>query len=556
MALATGIDAGTSGVRIAQGRVRRDAFVLTRYLSRPCDGARPADVLADLLKETKLRAPRARLGVTGRDTMLRYSQVPRLADAQLRSLMKFEIEELTTQAGGNLASDFNLLPIPPGVTGDDTVLVALARNDALESASAALKETRASVGAFTPNAVALYDAFLKLGAVADDGVLLANVGAENTDVAILLGPDLAFARNLSAGGNLFTQALRERFGVDDARAEDMKRSLANLAPSAKGKFGSPQEEKVSNALLGAAGQFASLLQSTVTLAKSQLKQPDLRVERVLLCGGGARLLGLPDHLAAATGWRAQLFDPLESIDLGALPTEERADLERDRFEAPVALGLALASAERGLYRLDVLPERLIRRRRLLERTSFLAAAGVLAAGYLVADAVVTANLRSESTAAASVAQREAKQKKGVHEQAVQLAGTEGTPGRNAALADAATEYEGRAAVGASLLAVDRALRQHLPSDLWITKIRVALDRDAQHPNVQAVDLARPIVTIEGRGREGAEKVEQVFQTLTTKLVEQFPSMGFWQAPRRAKGFEFTLWINLAPAAKPAPKEPN
>src|SRR4030095_417886 len=183
-----GVDLGTTCVRVIQGRAKGTSFVPARTAARPGDGAAPIDALVDALRESKLRAPRARLGLTGRDMMLRYSQVPRLADAQRRGLMKFEIEKLATQAGGNLASDFNLLPMPPGLTGDDTVLVALARNEALEAAASAMKGSRAAIGPSTPNSIALYDAFLKLGPVASDGVLLACIGAEHTDVAILLGP--------------------------------------------------------------------------------------------------------------------------------------------------------------------------------------------------------------------------------------------------------------------------------------------------------------------------------------------------------------------------------
>ncbi|HKD99825.1 MAG TPA: hypothetical protein VKE69_02350, partial [Planctomycetota bacterium] len=174
---ATGIDLGTTAVRVLQGRRGKGgAFVPTRYVTRACGDESPGDALADLLAESRIRAPRSRVGLTGRDTILRYSQVPRLGDAQLRSLMTFEVAELATQAGGDLASDFNVLPIPPSLKGEDTVLVGLARNEALEAAAAALAGTKASVGAFTPNALALYDAFLKLGSVGDDGVLIANVG--------------------------------------------------------------------------------------------------------------------------------------------------------------------------------------------------------------------------------------------------------------------------------------------------------------------------------------------------------------------------------------------
>src|SRR4030095_12094566 len=110
-----GVDLGTTCVRVIQGRAKGTSFVPTRYVARPCAGAAPIDALVAAWREAKLRAPRARLGLTGRDMMLRYSQVPRLADAQLRGLMKFEIEELATQAGGETARAFTTLPLAPRV---------------------------------------------------------------------------------------------------------------------------------------------------------------------------------------------------------------------------------------------------------------------------------------------------------------------------------------------------------------------------------------------------------------------------------------------------------
>lgn len=552
----TGIDIGTREVRVLQGKRKGTSFVPTRYVARARgEGESVDEVLVPCLKEARVKASRARVGITGRDTILRYSQVPRLEDAQLRSLMKFEIDELASQAGGNLASDFNLLPIPPSLTGDDTVLVALAKNESLDAVVAALRAAGSSVGSFTPNAVALYDAFLKFGAIAEDGVLLANVGDESTDVAIVLGPDLAFARNLSSGGRVFTDAIAQRFGVSLAEAEELKTSFANVSPAAKGRYGSPQIERVTNAVLGPAGQFASLLQSTATLAKAQLKLPDLRIARAFLCGGGSRLLGLGESLAAATGWSVQHFDPFESMDLSSLPVDERAELERTRREAVVALGLALATAEEGLYKIDVLPDALLRRRRFVERTSFLAASGVLAVGFLGAQAVLTKGLADDARQTASEVARDVKQRQGVHDKVVDLVGDSdgGIPGKIPNLVAVATELEGRAATGATLLTIDRALRTWMPADLWITKLTLKVDRDAAHPDLGAVQTPRPIVHVVGRGREGAERVEQAFQGFTTKLADVLGVRPVQLFKASSKGFEFELFLNLVPIAPPSPQ---
>lgn len=546
--VATGIDLGSRTVRVLQGRMKGGSFVPTRYITRDHSGSGgPAAELAELLRESKFRGRRARFGITGKDTILRFSQVPRLTDAQLRNLMKFEIDELAQQAGGNLASDFNLLPIPPSITGDDTVLVALARNEALESTVAALAGTGVTVGSFTPNAVALYDAFLKLGSVGDDGVLIANIGEENTDVAIVTGPDLAYARNISGGGRMFTDALRQRFQCSEEEAVEMKHASVNLAPHANNRYKTPQEERVTKALLGPAGQFAALLQSTATLAKAQLKMAELRISRVILCGGGSRLLGFGEYLAASTGWSVTLFDPIANLDLGSLPTEERATLERERHEAVVAIGLALANCDPALYRLDILPEAVARKRRFIEKTSWLVAAGALAALYLGADFLTGRSLASEARDIAIDVSDKARKRMDVHEKTVKLLGDAEREirGRNTQLAESATELEWRVAAGASLLAVDRALRNFLPHDFWIAKMQLKVDKDPR-PQLGATTTRRPIIYIKGRGRQGAEKVNESFAAFSTRLSEVLGSSFVQTTNLSNKGFEFELFINLIP----------
>ncbi|MFN0206715.1 MAG: pilus assembly protein PilM [Planctomycetota bacterium] len=552
--VATGIDPGTRAVRVLQGKRKGSAFVPTRFIKYEHSQA-PASALAALFREYKISAKGARIGLTGRDTILRFSQVPRLTDVQLRNLMKFEIDELAQQAGGNLASDFNLLPIPPSLTGDDTVLVALARNEALEATVTALAGTSASVGSFTPNAVALYDAFLKLGSVGEDGVLIANIGDENTDVAIVLGPDLAFARNLSGGGKLFTDAIAQRMNCDITEAEEMKHSSVNLAPNAQHRYKSPQEERVTKALLGPAGQFASLLQSTAALAKAQLKIPDLRISRVLLCGGGSRLLGFGEYLAASTGWNVSFFDPLESLDLASMPTEERAALEQDRYESVVAIGLALASSEKGLYRLDILPAAIAKKRRFYEKTSWIIAAGTLATAYLGAELLIGKALASDAREIATAEAREMKKRSDVHEKTVKLVGDAGREikGKNSEQAELATELELRAAAGPSLVIFDRALRSILPPDFWITKFELRMDKDPR-PQLGAAETRRPILYIKGRGRQDVQKINESFGAFTTKISEllraepiQNPSIS-----KSGSGFEFELFMNLVPVSRPAP----
>jgi Tfp pilus assembly PilM family ATPase len=381
--LATGIDVGTTAVRVVQGHDKKGVFTLTGFASQPRSGVAAPEALVAALDGAKLRPGAARIGVTGRDAMFRYLQIPDTGDAQLKKFVDFEISELNEQSGGDIVGGFNLLH-PPSLSDELTVGIALTKASMLEELASELKaSTKLRAKGFSPNAVALFDAWLRTNPEGGSTVLIASIGEENTDVAIANGTDLYFARNLSGGARFFVEALREKLRVSREEAIALLRDHADLDPAKKGSYASPKAEKVTQALLGPAGQLSSLLQSAQMFARTQAKISELKVERVLLCGGGARTGGLCPYLAAATGVPVELFDPFDEVDLSELPDEVFELLEEQRLEAVVALGHALADADPKLYQLEIVPPSLARRRNLLQRTSFLVAAGVLALAYLI-----------------------------------------------------------------------------------------------------------------------------------------------------------------------------
>ncbi|MBK9384113.1 MAG: pilus assembly protein PilM [Planctomycetes bacterium] len=381
--LATGIDVGTTAVRIVQGYDKKGVFTLSGFVSSPRQGEPATEALIAALDGARVKPAAARIGVTGRDAMFRYLQIPDTGDAQLKKFVDFEVSELNEQSGGDIVGGFNLLH-PPSLSDELTVGIALTKASLLEELASELKaSTKLRAKGFSPNAVALFDAWLRTDPEGGSTVLIASIGEENTDVAIANGTDLYFARNLSGGARFFVEALREKLRVTREEAIALLRDQADLDPAKKGSYASPKAEKVTQALLGPAGQLNSLLQSAQMFARTQAKISELKVDRILLCGGGARTGGLCPYLATTTGLPVELFDPFDDIDLSELPDELFEALEGQRLEAVVALGHALAEADPKLYQLEIVPPSLARRRNLLQRTSFLVAAGVLALAYLI-----------------------------------------------------------------------------------------------------------------------------------------------------------------------------
>jgi len=352
MARGSGVDIGTASAKWLSGELKGTTFVVHSFALGDNEEGTLAGGWAALAGQ-KLGA--ARIGVNGRDLNMRYTRVPRLPDWQLRRLMRFETEEIGGQSDSEVASDFNVLPEMPEIEGEDVVLLALARESLLAEHVDGLKATGGKVDAFTPNALGLYNAFLRYGTIEEETVLLADIGHENLNVVLVRGADLVFARNLSGGSRLFDKALAERFGIDEKRARAYKLSEGTLDTGRP--FKDPNQEKAGRALAAPAGQILSLLQSAVVFAKSQVKISSLKLDRVLLCGGGARLAGLPAYLTRGMSVPVELFDPFRVVDLSKLDPESAERLEAHKLEAVTALGLATAAADPEAYGLEILPER-------------------------------------------------------------------------------------------------------------------------------------------------------------------------------------------------------
>ena len=159
----TGVDIGTRANKFLRGTFKGNTFHASAYSFAE---HAPSDVAGGWSAgEPSFKLETSRVGVTGREVNLRYTRVPQVPDWQLKKLMRFEVEEIGGQSGSGVASDFNLLPPLPEIEGEDVVLLAMARESLLEAHLEGLKRLGGTLDAFTPNAVALYNAWLRFGVV-------------------------------------------------------------------------------------------------------------------------------------------------------------------------------------------------------------------------------------------------------------------------------------------------------------------------------------------------------------------------------------------------------
>ncbi len=508
----TGIDIGLRTTKVVRGHYKGGTFHVTSFACHEHGSGDIAGGWEGLTLRAKPTA--ARIGLSGRDVNIRYVRVPRVPDWQLRKLMHFEVAEIGDQSGAEVASDFNLLPELPEIEGEDVVLLAMARESLLTEHLEGLKAHGGSLDAFSPASLALYNAWLRFGAVQDETVLLADVGYDNMDVVIARGPDLLFARNMSGGSRLFDDAIAQRFSLQPAQAEKMKRELATLQPGAS--YASPNHERASRAILGASGQMLSLLGSTVSFCKSQVKASGLKLDRVLLCGGGAALDGLTSYLSAGMSVPVELFRPLRVIDVTALPPEEADLLQEYELESVVALGLATMASDPDAYSVEILPERVHRRSEFFGGTLWLIAAAVLALAYLGFFYVHSSRELDTVRARSQTVSAQLKRAQSTHTR------TEDLAEENTHLATLGSELEALAGSGEQIARVLAFLDRALPSDFWVQRLIAERGNEQELGLPQGVE--RPLVDIKGATREGTENPAVLWQGFVSRLQKEMPKV--------------------------------
>ena len=363
-----GVDVGARTVRLVSGREKGGQFQLLTVgmaeRKRAADGT-PADSIEDAtasaVAETDPKKAPTVVGLSGRDLMLRYSQAPLLPVHRLKVLMDFEVQEISEKIDGEVSADYNLLPGEIGDGGEQMVLIAMAKDGYLEPRVDAVGASL-PVRYATPNMIAAFNAFLKCGSFAEgETTVHLDIGQDNADLAIQRDGDLLFARNLAFGGNTFTEALASNFGLDWSKAEELKLSKGRI-PQRGESFEDGLTEKTARALQGVLGQLVGLVQSSISFCKVQWKDSSIKIDRLVLSGGGALLPGLSKGLSENLAFPVELFDPSDRIDASLLDDEAVRLLEKRGAMFAVPIGLALMASDPRFFSVQVLPSALRRKK--------------------------------------------------------------------------------------------------------------------------------------------------------------------------------------------------
>jgi len=395
-----GVDFGATSIKVVrvQRTLRGFRLVGAARSHIPPGGDRKGEAvhaLRDILSKTNPGI--GVVGLGGRDVNLQVVQQSAMAPANYRAMMGYELEQ-RRGAEGELYGDFATLREPDPYNPGYLAMVGIAKRDYVDDRTGLVSGAGIDVRDAVPTPFALFAAYRNAYGIENGTVMLLDIGAENTDLALVRGGKLIFCRNVSTGAAVVDQGIARLGGLSADEAEARKVRFANLGPPADGA--DPREDEIRPAVRSGASQIAGTVQSSIAFAKGQLGEKDLTVDKVYLSGGGARLRGLSNYLQSSMKTTVEILDPFKGVDLGKFANEP--ELSARPSDLAAALGLAQISVDpkSAASALSILPDRIKLRRNFFQGPAFLVAAGILMAVGMIA--VTTAAIVRRGKAASSL----------------------------------------------------------------------------------------------------------------------------------------------------------
>jgi type IV pilus assembly protein PilM len=343
---AIGLDIGTSVVRAVELSYGRGGITLERFGQvvlpegviqdgEVVDAVPVTRCLRQLWSATGFSHKRVVLGVANQRVIVRQLELPWLPPGELRASLPFQVQDLLPMPAEQAVLDFYPLEELTDGSGNRTLkglLVAAARDTVLGNVRCA-ESSGLTVSSVDLTSFAVLRALGKQTAAAVETEALIDVGARVTNVIVHSAGLPRFVRILLMGGQDVTEAVSERLGISTSQAEAVKQQVAQA--------GSPEDvAAVTRAISTTAQDFVDEIRGSLDYYAAST--PGIPVERIVVSGGGSRLEGLLDRLAAATRLPVVAGDPMANLRIGRTGLDD-TQLDFVKPLAAVPVGLALGA---------------------------------------------------------------------------------------------------------------------------------------------------------------------------------------------------------------------
>lgn len=254
------------------------------------------ETVRSLVETSGLKPKRLISSVGGRDVMVKKIQMDRMKEADAREVIRWEAEQYVPFDMENVQLDFQILdPLDDGL--QMSVLLVAAKREVVDQRVGLLRDAGLSPDVVDVDSFALHNAFEYNYPEAMEGIVaLVNVGHEIATVNVLQDGAMVLTRDVPFGSRRLREDMRRMHGLTVEEADAVLQGRSERA------------DEFSELLRQGADDLAVGVERALAFLGG-----DAAPGRVYVCGGGARIPGMVDVLAARLRARTEVASPLQRL---------------------------------------------------------------------------------------------------------------------------------------------------------------------------------------------------------------------------------------------------
>ncbi len=339
-----GLDIGSHSVKMIHLKKQHDSFRLLNYEVKPTVPAgvdytisdltldRFAPVISGMLRSMKINTKKIKhlvSSVGGDNTSIKQIRTIFLPDEELESALFFEAKKHLPISGSDMILDYQVLSVEEK-TNNMNILLTSTTKDLLMEHSQILADAGLTPGIVDIESLAVANSFALNNFVEDGVYIILNIGAHKTNMVMYSPIMKFFARDIPWGGFHFTKDIMKIKDISFEQAEDFKiehgLKTEEINEESKSAITLDISEKT------AAEQIIHEVKRSLRFYVKEAGSSDFR--KILLVGGGSKLIGLPEYIADHLNIPTELFNPFINLEL--------PDKYRDQQDPQLALAIGLA----------------------------------------------------------------------------------------------------------------------------------------------------------------------------------------------------------------------
>lgn len=341
-----GLDLGTASLKLARFLKKEDDSLFLESLKAVeiPQGQSQAEALRRLFSDMDVRNSRIIAAINSSGTMVKRAVVPRMPPAELKEAIRLEARNYFPFDISDSLLDFEELgeASEKGVKKTE-VLAGVSPNKVIRECLDSLTRAGIKASAFIPQGLALRNLLALRGFPAGESIAALDIGKTLCELVIIRDRKIAFNRRIPVCGDDFTKALTAVLSSASGRLE-LSYAEAERIKKAYGIPESGSGELIENKI--APGQLLSLLRPPAEKLAGEIERSfdfyreessGMKVNKIILSGGGSRLKGLERFLSAGLGIEVERINSWTGLKTKENLSGECPDVEA--FAIAVGAGL-------------------------------------------------------------------------------------------------------------------------------------------------------------------------------------------------------------------------